>query len=93
MVVSLDLIEGIATRAAGIEDLIQKGQEGESGGEDALALHVIGSQEGGGNPVGAKAFQVMKGLPAQGREGFLERRVKPAKERSGGKHISVLIQI
>jgi hypothetical protein len=93
LVVSLDLIEGTTTRAAGIEDLVQKGQEGEFWGEDTLAVRVIAGQEVGGNPVGAKAFQVMERLLAQGGVDFLERRVKPAKERSGDKHVSVYIQI
>ena len=93
LVVSLDLIEGTATRAAGIEDLVQKGQEGEFWGEDTLAVRVIAVQEVGGNPVGAKAFQVMERLLAQVGVDFLEGRVKPAKERSGGKHISGRLQI
>ena len=61
LVVGLDLIQGFATRGAGIEDLVQKGHEGEFGGKDALAVRVIGGQEGGGQWVNKGPYYLWTG--------------------------------
>jgi hypothetical protein len=97
LVVGLDLADGLAAGGAGMEDLVQKGQEGEFGREVALATvgaRCIGSQEGRVDPIAAESFEVVEGARAlQGQGGGLERGVEFAEERSGRKHISVLLQI
>ena len=82
-----------------MEDLGQKGQEGQFGGENALAAvgaRFMGGQARGGDPGGAKGFQAMEGVVAhlveEGAHGFAGG-VKLAKEFAGSKHISVLLQI
>ena len=69
VVVGLDWIEGLAPGGAGIEDLIQKGQAGELGGKEALALRVVGGQEGGVDAAGTEVFQMVEGACAQRLKG------------------------
>jgi len=97
LVIGLDLADSLAAAGAGSEDLVQKGQEGEFGGEVALAAVVpafIGSQEGLVNPGGGEGLEVMKGaLALEGPGRVLEWGVEFAEERSSSKHISVVLQI
>jgi hypothetical protein len=83
------LVEGATTGGLGIQDLIQKGKEGQFGGKDAFAAVVagfIGLEQPGVEALGAKAFQVMEGMAAQGQAGIVERGVEFAKERGGSIH-------
>ena len=90
LVVGEDLIDGAATGGVGIQGLVQKGQEGESGGVNALAAVVagrVGLEQPRVNALGAEAFQVMERAAAQGPAGGFERGVELAEEGGGGKHI------
>ncbi len=96
LVVSQNLIQGTATGGGGIQDLVQKSEEGEFGGKDAFAAVVagfIGLEQQWFEALGAKAFQVMKGTPAQSQAGGVEWGVEFAKKRGGGKHLYVSILI
>ena len=96
LVVSEDLIDGAATGGLGIQRLVQKGQEGQFGGKDAFATVVAGFirlKQRWVDALGAKAFQVMEGMAAQSQAGVIERGMEFAKERRGGKHVSVYIPI
>jgi hypothetical protein len=93
LVVGEDLINGAATGGVGIQGLVQKGQEGEFGGVNALAAVVasrIGLEQPRINALGAEAFQVMEWTAAQGPAGRFERGVELAEEGSGSKHIYLL---
>jgi hypothetical protein len=88
------LIDGATTGGVRIEDLVQEGQEGESGGINAFAAVVaglVGLEEKGINALGAEAFQVVEGAAGQGEAGVFEGGVELAEERSGGKHIYICI--
>jgi hypothetical protein len=90
LVVGQDLIDGAATGGVWIQGLVQKGQESESWGVNALAAVVaglVGLEQKRVNALGAEAFQVVKRAAAQGEAGVLERGMELAEERSGGKHI------
>jgi len=63
LVVGLDLADGLAAGGAGMEDLVQKGQEGELGSVEALAAvgpGGIGVEEGGVDPIAAEAVEVVE---------------------------------
>jgi hypothetical protein len=90
LVVGEDLIDGTATGGVGIQGLVQKGQEGESGDVNALAAIVtgrVGLEQLRVNALGAEAFQVMERPVAQGPAGGFERGMELAEEGSRGKHI------
>jgi hypothetical protein len=90
LVVGEDLIDGAATGGVRIQGLVQKGQEGESGGVKALAAVVarlVGLEQKRVNTLGTEAFQVVERTAAQGEAGIFEGGVELAEERSGGKHI------
>src|SRR5206468_10209406 len=78
----LDLAHGLAAGRAWIEDLVQKGEEGEFWGANAfsaIGLLGVGLQQRRVNPGGTKALQMVEGLAAQGLGGFFERGVEFAK--------------
>jgi hypothetical protein len=90
LVVGQDLIDGAATGGIWVQGLVQKGQEGESGGVNALAAvvaHLVGLEQKGVKALGTEAFQVVERTVAQGEAGVFEGGVELAEERSGGKHI------
>ncbi len=90
LVVGPDLSDRLAAGGVRTEGLAQEAQEGEFGGIEALAaigFGGVGGEQGGVEAVGQEAFQVMKGLAAQGLSGLLQRGVELAEERSGRKHI------
>jgi hypothetical protein len=87
--VGQNLVQGAATEGLGIQDLVQKSEEGEFGGKDAFAAIVatfIGLAQQGVEALGAKAFEVREGTTAQDQAGVVERGVEFAKERRGGEH-------
>ena len=89
LVVGQNLIQSAATGGLGIQDLVQKSEEGEFGGKDAFAAIVagfIGLEQQGVDALGTKAFQVMEGMAAQGQAGVEEWGVEFAKEGGGGEH-------
>src|ERR1035437_7974363 len=92
LVVGEDLIDGAATGGVGIQGLVQKGQEGESWGVNALAAVVsglVGLEQPRVNALGAEAFQVVERAAAQSQAGGFEWGVELAKEGGGGKHVSL----
>jgi hypothetical protein len=94
LVVGPDLIDGAATGGIRIQDLIQKGQEGESRRVKVLATVVprlVGLEQKRINALGTEAFQVVEGTAGQGEAGVFEGGVELAEERGGGKHICICI--
>ncbi|MEI6784529.1 MAG: hypothetical protein WCQ21_26855 [Verrucomicrobiota bacterium] len=91
-----DLVSGPATSGARIKDLIPEAEKGEFGGEaarSAVGSFFVGIQERTVKTTVADVLQMVEGLTVQRAGVFFEWRVKAAKERSGGKHISAYKQI
>ena len=97
VVVGQDLVDRTAAGGVGIEDLVQKGEEGEFGSVNALAavvLGFIGLEQSGVNPVGTDGFQVVQGTTAEQWFGRgQEWGVKLAEQGRGSIHLSAYIPI
>jgi len=76
LVVGLDLADGVPARGTWVEDLVQKGEEGELGSIDpfpAVGPRGIGVEQGGVDPIAADVLEVVKGARAlEGLGGVLE---------------------
>ena len=97
LIVGEDLIDGAATRGVGVQDLVQKGKEGEFGSVNTLAAIVargVGLEQQRFNALVAETFQVVERTLAQSPAGFCERGVargvKLAEKGGGGKHVYLL---
>ena len=69
------MIDGAATGGIWVQGLVQKGQEGESGGVNALAAVVarlVGLEQEGVQALGTEALPVVERTAAPGEAGVLE---------------------